>query len=142
VGGRVLAVDPGRVRVGLALSDEGRVLASPLRTLPGEPAEELPGRIAAVVEATGAREIVVGLPRRLDGSQGPEALAARRLADEIRRLTRLPVSLFDERMTTALAERQLLSADVKRARRKQLRDQSAASVLLQGFLDRARNARG
>lgn len=138
--GRVLAVDPGSVRVGLALSDEGRILASPLRTLPGQPADQVAARVAQVVEETGAAEVVVGLPRRLDGRHGPEAQAARHLADEIRRLTRLPVRLVDERMTTALAERQLLAADVKRARRKQLRDQSAASVLLQGFLDRARDA--
>src|SRR4030081_3201600 len=101
--GRVLAVDPGSRRIGLALSDESRVLASPLRTLEAEPVETLSERLAAVSGGVGPVEVGVGLPRNLDGSSGEAAASARSLAEELKRSTRLPVSLYDERLSSVAA---------------------------------------
>ena len=132
---RVLAVDPGSKRVGLALSDPLGITANPLPSLPAEPAATLAERIAGVAREREADRVVVGLPRRLDGSEGPEAAAARRLADAVRAASRLPVSLYDERLTSAAAERALIAQGVRRARRRELSDQVAASLILRSYLD-------
>jgi putative holliday junction resolvase len=134
--GRVLAIDPGSRRVGLALSDESRRLASPLRTLQALPAETLSERLAAVVREVGAVEVVVGLPRNLDGSSGEAAASARGLAEELKRSTRLPVSLQDERLSSVAAERHLVGQGVRREKRKALVDQLAATLILEAFLER------
>jgi putative Holliday junction resolvase len=133
--GRVLAVDPGTRRVGLALSDPGAVIAQPLTALPAEPLDSLPERLAERARRYEASELVVGLPRRMDGALGPEALDAKVLAQRLRRLTGLRVTLVDERLTSAAAERALLATGAKRARRKQLSDQVAAALILQTYLD-------
>jgi putative Holliday junction resolvase len=138
--GRVLAVDPGSRRVGLALSDESRRLASPLRTVPAEPAATLSERLAEVVREVGAVELVVGLPRNLDGSSGEAAASARSLAEELKRSTRLPVSLYDERLSSVAAERHLVGQGVRREKRKGLVDQLAATLILESFLERKRRA--
>lgn len=134
----MLAVDLGRKRVGLAVSDPMGVIAQPLRSEPAEPEASLAERLAAVVAEVGAEEVVVGLPRRLDGSRGPEAKAAQQLAAELRRRTRLRISLADERLTSVAAERSLLEAGVKRAGRKRLSDEVAATLILQSYLDSTR----
>jgi putative Holliday junction resolvase len=133
--GRVLAVDPGTRRVGVALSDPGGTIATPLTTLPADPLESLPERLAECARQHEAAELVVGLPRRLDGSLGPEALAAKALAELLRGLTGLRVTLVDERLTSAAAERALLATGTKRARRRELSDQVAAALILQTYLD-------
>jgi putative Holliday junction resolvase len=137
---RVLAVDPGKVRVGLALSDEGGRLATPHSTLPA--GARLAERIAAIASETSAGTVIVGLPRRLDGSEGPEAEAARDLADGIAEASGLAVELWDERFTSAMAETALRSSRPKRGRkvasaRREATDRVAAAVLLQSYLDRA-----
>ncbi len=136
--GRVLAIDPGSKRVGVALSDPGGVLATPLLTLPSEPAATLVDRLLAVAASHQAVELVVGLPRRLDGSSGPEAQAASRLASELRAQSGLLVKLVDERLTSVIAERALLANGRRRDRRKELSDRVAAAVILQGHLDSRR----
>lgn len=138
--GRVLAVDAGTRRVGLALSDESRQVASPLRTLAAEPLATLATRLAGVAREVGAVELVVGLATNLDGSRGDAARAGLALLDELKRTTRLPVSLYDERLTSVAAERELIGQGVRRARRREVRDQLAATLILEGFL--ARGARG
>lgn len=137
--GRILAVDPGAKRVGLALSDESRSVASPLRTLPAEPLPTLAGRIAEVAREVHAVEVVVGLPKNLDGSSGEAAHGARRLAEELKRSTRLPVSLYDERLSSAEAERQLVGQGMRREKRRLVVDQLAATLVLQSFLERRRH---
>jgi putative Holliday junction resolvase len=139
VEGRILAVDPGAKRVGLALSDESRTLASPLRTLPAEPAQTLAARIAAVAAEVGAAELVVGLPKNLDGSSGESARGARALAEELKRSARIPVSLYDERLTSVEAERTLVGQGMRREKRRLVVDQLAATLVLQSFLERRRN---
>ncbi len=135
---RILAVDPGSKRVGVALSDPTETIAQALATVPAQPEESLPRRLAVIARSHEAERIIVGLPLRLDGTHGAEAAAARRLADAIRRESRLPVELVDERLTTAAAERALIAGGVKREQRRQGVDRVAATMLLQGHLDHRR----
>jgi putative Holliday junction resolvase len=135
---RILAVDPGSKRIGLALSDPTETIAQALATVPAEPVESLPARVAAVARTHAAERLIVGLPLRLDGTHGPEAAAARKLADAIRRESGLPVELVDERLTTAAAERALIAGGVKREQRRQGIDRVAATMLLQSHLDHRR----
>jgi putative pre-16S rRNA nuclease len=135
--GRVLAVDPGSRRVGVAVSDPTGTIATPLAAVPAEPADTLVERLAVLAREQEATRLVVGLPRRMDGSQGPEAKAARALAGELRQATGLPVELVDERLTSVAAERALLAGGASRARRRELSDQVAATLILQSYLDRA-----
>jgi putative Holliday junction resolvase len=138
---RVLAVDPGSKRVGLAVSDPSGAIAQPLGTLDAAPAATLAARITEVALTQQAERLVVGLPVRLDGSQGPQAAAARALADKLRATAGLPVELIDERLSTAQAERELISGGASRARRRQVRDRVAATLILQAYLARAARGR-
>jgi putative pre-16S rRNA nuclease len=135
---RILAIDPGSKRVGLALSDPTATIAQALATLPAEPAGTLPSRIAQVARTSEAARIVVGLPRRLDGSHGPEAKAAQVLADAIRKESGLPVEMVDERLTSVAAERSLIAGGVRREKRRLTVDRVAATLMLQAHLDRRR----
>jgi putative Holliday junction resolvase len=135
---RILAIDPGSKRVGVALSDPTETIAQPLATLAAEPSETLASRVAETAVNNHAERIIVGLPLRLDGTRGPEAAAAQRLASAIRHESGLPVEMVDERLTTAAADRALIAGGVKRERRRQGIDRVAATMLLQGHLDRRR----
>jgi putative Holliday junction resolvase len=139
--GRILAVDPGSKRVGLAVSDPTQTIATALSTEPAEPEADLPARLAVIAAGQDAERIVVGLPRELDGTRGPAAAAAERLASRLRAIAGVPVETYDERLTTAAAERSLIDAGAKRAARRQAIDRVAATLLLQGYLDRKRSAR-
>ena len=135
---RILAIDPGSKRVGLALSDPTATIAQALTTVPAEPADTLASRIAQIAKSYEAARIVVGLPKRLDGSHGPEAKAAQALAAAIRKESRLPVELVDERLTTVAAERSLIAGGVRRDKRRLSVDRVAATLMLQAHLDRRR----
>jgi putative Holliday junction resolvase len=135
---RILAIDPGTKRVGVAVSDPTGTIAQALTTVEAEPVGTLAARLAEIAKAQDAKRIVVGLPRRLDGSYGPEARSAQALAAELRKESSLPVELVDERLTTVAAERSLLAGDVRRAKRRQTVDRVAAAILLQSHLDRKR----
>jgi putative holliday junction resolvase len=133
---RILAVDPGSKRVGLALSDPSGTIASALATVEAQPYATLAARLTAIAREHEAERIVVGLPRRLNGSRGPEAAASEKLAAEIRTASGLPVETVDERLTTAMAERSLIEGGVSRQKRRQSIDRVAATLLLQSHLDR------
>lgn len=137
---RTLGVDPGDARVGLAVSDDDGTFASPLRTIAargeGDPAK----RIAEEAVRAGCAEIVVGLPRNLDGSEGGAARKARALAGRVRAATGLRVVLWDERLTTAEASRALSAVEMRARDQRSVVDQVAATILLQSYLD-ARAAR-
>jgi putative Holliday junction resolvase len=135
---RILAVDPGSKRVGLALSDPTETIAQPLATMQAEPEATLASRVAETARSHEAERVIVGLPLRLDGTRGPEAAAAQRLAAAIRHASGLPVEMVDERLTTAAADRALIAGGIKRERRRQGIDRVAATMLLQGHLDRRR----
>lgn len=141
--GRLVALDLGEVRIGVAVSDPGQVVASPAETLHVPRDQDAP-LIDALVNAAVRHEaaaIVVGYPRTLEGREGSAAHRARRIADAVRERTGLPVRLVDERFTTVEAERVLLDADLSRADRKDTIDRIAASVLLQSVLEAQRRDR-
>ncbi|HEY3085441.1 MAG TPA: Holliday junction resolvase RuvX [Candidatus Dormibacteraeota bacterium] len=131
-------MDPGTKRVGLALSDPTGTIAQPLATIVAEPRGTLAARLAGIAREKEVSTIVVGMPRRMDGSFGPEAKAASELAKELRETTRLPVELLDERLTTAAAEKALLEEGMRREKRRATIDRVAAALLLQTHLDRQR----
>lgn len=138
--GRLLAVDLGEVRIGLAASDPGQVVASPLETLTVPRGQDGPA-LDAVVEAVERHEVagvVVGEPRGLDGAHGEASRRAQWFARRLRERTGLAVLLWDERFTTTEAERVMLDQDASRAERRASIDRVAAAVLLQGVLEARR----
>jgi putative Holliday junction resolvase len=132
---RLLGVDFGTVRVGLAVSDAGRTIASPLATYARKSREQdavFFKRLVAEEEIAG---LVVGLPVHNDGREGQKAQEARAFGKWLAETTGLPVVFFDERFTTAQAEGFLLDAGLTSKRRKERRDRVAAQILLQAYLD-------
>jgi len=141
--GRLVAIDLGEVRIGIAISDPTQVVASPAETL-HVPREQDAPTLDALVDAAARHDavgLVVGYPRRLDGREGSGAARARRMAEALHERTGIPVLLWDERFTTVEAERVLLQGDVSRRDRKDSIDRVAASVLLQGVLEVQRGRR-
>ncbi|MHB8489831.1 MAG: Holliday junction resolvase RuvX [Candidatus Dormibacteria bacterium] len=136
---RVLGIDVGSVRIGLAISDETCTLASPVATVPNE-SRTLWTRIEREMEDRRVDRVVIGLPRRLDGTEGEAAQSARAFAAELARRTAIDIELWDERFTTAIAERSLIESGVRRKRRREVIDSVAAAVLLQSWLDARRIA--
>jgi putative Holliday junction resolvase len=132
---RILGVDYGERRVGCAVSDEDAVVALPVRTLEVRGDEAAADFVLALCREKEATRIVVGLPVNMDGNLGPMAVRTQAFVDRLRSRTTLPVETWDERLTTQAAERVLLSADMSRARRKNVRDRIAAQFILQGYLD-------
>ena len=138
---RILGVDLGARRIGLAVSDPSGTLASPLAVHTRGPDHAGDhDTIVAVATAEGVARIVVGLPRSLSGNEGPAARAARAEAEELRSRTQLPVELHDERLTTVSATRRLRESRRGRAKRDPV-DAAAAAEMLQSYLDAA-SARG
>ncbi len=136
--GRVLALDPGRVRVGIALSDEDRVLASPRAALDGSDTKRLVHRVADLCKEEEVTQILVGLPLDMTGEAGPPARRAEALARAIQERTGLEVELVDERLSSVAAHRRLDDAGRKKGKaRTQVVDGAAAALLLQAWLDRA-----
>ena len=133
---RVLGIDYGRRRLGLALSDEEAVLATPLPHQRRSHSLDRDVRaLASLASARGVGAIVVGLPLHMLGVPGEMADEATLFAQKLGEAARVPVELIDERLTSAEAERVLLEADLSRQRRKQLRDSLAAVLILQSYLD-------
>lgn len=133
--GRVMGVDYGTRRIGVALSDALQIAAHP-HTVLDATADDLMLQIASIVDTQDVVEIVVGLPTGLDGSEGESARGARRLAERLADAVTVRVSLADERYTSTIAERALIEGNVRRAERKSTVDKVAAAVMLQSFLDR------
>jgi putative holliday junction resolvase len=140
--GRLIAVDWGDVRIGLALSDESQVLASPLETLVRRAGKRFPmPRFLELVSEHGPVGVVVGLPLTGEGTEEASAVAARELADTVARRTRLPVALWDERMSTARALAAIREQGGSTRGRREDVDALAAAVLLQHFMESRRPAR-
>lgn len=135
---RILGVDLGKRRVGLALSDPSGLLASPLETADGRDRDGLVGLLRNRVREHRVEEVVVGLPLRTDGSEGPEARAAREFAGRLAGVLGLPVHLQDERLTTTQAHRSMSEAGARGRERREAVDRVAAVLILQAFLDRRR----
>ncbi|NIA24740.1 MAG: Holliday junction resolvase RuvX [Gammaproteobacteria bacterium] len=133
--GRILALDYGTTRIGVAISDALRITAQPLAVVPSEEFEE---RLRELTKDRDIDLVVVGLPTSLDGSEGPSAAGARRLAERAGAITGVSVEMVDERFTTTAAERVLIEGNVRRRRRKEVVDKVAAAVILQGYLETLR----
>ena len=132
---RVLALDLGERRIGVAATDPSGVLAQPLTVIQRTSRPQDIARLAEIAAARGTNKIVIGLPLNMNGSVGPSARASRRFAGAVRESTDLEVELWDERLTTASAEQMLIAADRSRARRRELRDAVAAALILDSYLE-------
>lgn len=139
---RILAVDLGLVRTGLAICDAGEVLASPIGIVTEGNPEKLPALVAEKARAHQAELIVVGHPKNMDGSRGESARRAEAFADTLHALTSLPVELWDERMTTLTAIGYLNETNTRGKDRKKAVDAVAATVILQNYLDFRKNGSG
>lgn len=137
-GRRLIGIDAGTKTLGLALSDVTRIIASPLETIWRTKFKADAARLLELAQIHEVTGLVLGLPANLDGSEGPRAQATRALARNLNHLTALPILLWDERLTTAAAERMLIEADASRKRRAEVIDKLAATLILQGALDRMR----
>lgn len=134
--GRILSLDWGQVRIGLALSDESQTLASPLETLVRRKGKRFPmPRLLELIEAHRPVAVVVGLPLTGEGDESENAAAARATADAVAARTSLPVDLWDERLSTARALRAVREQGGSTRGRKEDVDALAAAILLQHFLD-------
>jgi putative Holliday junction resolvase len=137
-GRRLIGIDGGTKTLGLALSDVTRTVASALETIKRTKFTADAARLLALADQHQITGFVLGFPANLDGSEGPRAQATRALARNLNAISALPILLWDERLTTAAAERMLIEADTSRQRRAQVIDKLAATLILQGALDRMR----
>jgi putative holliday junction resolvase len=133
----ILGIDFGRARIGLAISDELRLLAHPLETIPADKTSAQ--RIAEIVRSRKIDKVVVGMPRKMSGEIGKAANEALDFANKLRARISCPVETWDERLTTVAAERALRDAGKKTRHTRGLVDQVAAQMILQSYLDRERN---
>ena len=138
---RLLGLDVGTKTIGLALSDVMRQIATPLETIRRTKFKADAERLLAIAREQGVGGFVVGLPANLDGTEGPQAQSTRAFVRSLSALTDLPATFWDERLSTAAAERALFEADASRKRRAELIDKMAAAYILQGALDRANFSR-
>ena len=131
---RILALDHGTVRIGVAISDDMLMIAPPEPYVPAEPPEAIETYIHAQWEGQ-LKLIVVGMPRNMDGSYGPAAEKVRAFVQRLQEKVDVPIRTWDERLTSAQANRVMIEADVRRDKRKQKVDSMSAAILLQSYLD-------
>jgi putative Holliday junction resolvase len=134
--GALIGLDLGTKTIGVASSDPDRRLATAVETITRKNFSTDATRLLALAAERKAAGFVLGLPINMDGSEGPRAQSTRAFARNLARLTELPIALWDERLSTAAVERELIAADVTRAKRAKVIDQHAALFILQGALDR------
>jgi putative Holliday junction resolvase len=136
---RFMGIDPGMRRVGLALGDDESGMASPYKTLERKDDPSLLRALIEEARGAGAETLVLGLPIRMNGMEGPEAKRARAMAKALEQRGKLSVVLWDERLTTAGAERQLRDSGLRGEKKRSMIDQAAATLLLQSYLDARRS---
>lgn len=133
---RILGLDIGDKTIGIAVSDEMGWTAQGLKTLIRKGFNEELSSIKEIIEEYGVKEILVGLPKNMNGSIGPQGKKVITFVERLKTALSLPVLLWDERLSTVRAEKVLLEADMSRKKRKGLKDKLAAQFILQGYLDR------
>ena len=138
-GAAIAGLDLGDKTIGVAVSDRMRQVASPLETIRRKKFTQDSERLLEIVAARGIGGLVLGLPRNMDGTEGPRCQSTRAFARNLSRLTDIPIGFWDERLSTVAAERALLEADTSRKRRSEVIDHVAAGYILQGVLDRLRH---
>ncbi|MCZ7657231.1 MAG: Holliday junction resolvase RuvX [Xanthobacteraceae bacterium] len=134
--GALIGLDLGTKTIGVAVSDPDRRLATGVTTIARKAFTADARALLALAAERRAVGFVLGLPINMDGSEGPRAQSTRAFARNLARLTELPIALWDERLSTAAVERDLIAADASRAKRARVIDQHAAAFILQGALDR------
>lgn len=134
-GGALMGLDLGTQTIGVATCDAGWMFATPGKTLPRGKFSTDAAKLAELIAARAVRGIVIGLPRNMDGSEGPRAQASRAYARNLATRLGLPVLLWDERWSTQSAERDLIAQDASRRKRGEVIDSHAAAVILQGAID-------
>ena len=132
---RILALDHGTRRVGVAVSDETKTIAQPLEYIPAEPFVDFLVRLKELLVEKEIDLILVGLPRNMDGSYGPAAQKVETFIAALKTAITVPIKTWDERLTSAQANRVLIQAKVRRDKRKVKVDKMAAAILLQSYLD-------
>lgn len=134
--GALIGLDLGTKTIGVAVSDPDRKLATGVKTIARTAFTADAARVLALASERSAVGFVLGLPLNMDGSEGPRAQSTRAFARNFAKLTELPIALWDERLSTVAVERELIAADVSRAKRAAVIDEHAAIFILQGALDR------
>ena len=132
---RILALDHGTVRIGVALSDELKMIASPLEFIPTDPFADVLTRLRDLIREKEVELIVIGMPRNMDGSYGPAAEKVREFATALKDALAIPLKMWDERLTSTQANRMMSEGGVKRDKRKEKVDGMAAAIFLQSYLD-------
>lgn len=132
---RILSIDHGTKRMGIALSDELKTIAQPVGYIPSEPFADFLVRLKEMIREKEVDLILVGMPRNMDGSYGPAALKVQEFVAVLKSALTIPIKTWDERLTSTQANRFLISANVKRDKRKEKVDQTAAAIILQSYLD-------
>jgi putative holliday junction resolvase len=132
---RILAIDHGTKRMGIAVSDELKMIAQPLEFILAEPFAAFLDRLKEILREKEVELILVGMPRNMDGSYGPAALKVKEFVTALKDAITIPVRTWDERLTSAQANRILIQGNVRRDKRKEKVDAMAAAILLQSFLD-------
>ena len=132
---RILAIDHGSKRMGLALSDETGSIAQPLEFIPAEPFADFLVKLKNLLRDKQVEMVLIGMPRNMDGSYGPAALKVQEFVAVLKETIATPIKTWDERLTSAQANRMLIQAEMRRDKRKQRVDGAAAAILLQSFLD-------
>lgn len=139
--GPVIGLDLGSKTLGVAVSDPGRMIASPVETIARTKFTADADRLLAIAESRRTIGFVLGLPINMDGTEGPRVQSTRAFARSLAGRTSLPIGFWDERLSTAAVERMLISFDTSRKRRAEVVDKLAAAYILQGALDRLASAR-
>ena len=132
---RLLALDHGSKRIGIAVSDELKMIAQPLEFIPAEPFAEVLKRLKELIHEKEVELILVGMPRNMNGSYGPAALKVQDFVAVLKGAVTVPIETWDERLTSTQANRFLIQGNVRREKRKEKVDQTAAAILLQSYLD-------
>ena len=132
---RILGIDYGDARIGLALSDELKILASPLETYKSQSMRKDIDYVAEIAKKYNCEKIVLGLPLNMNGSEGPRADKTRAFGRNLEKVTQLPIIYKDERLTTVQVERAFDEGNLRQDKRKQIVDRNAAVLILQSYLD-------
>lgn len=132
---RVLGIDYGQRRIGVAVSDALGTMALPREVVTVASDKQAVNAVRSAVEDTEAGRVVVGMPLNMDGSHGPMADHVQAFVARLQRVLDVPVETWDERLSTSQVERALIEADVSRAKRRKIRDKLAAQAILQGWMD-------
>ena len=132
---RILALDHGTKRIGIAVSDELKMIAQPLEFVPAEPFEQFAARLQDLISEKEVELILLGMPRNMNGSYGPAAEKVEEFAAALKAAVTVPIKTWDERLTSVQANRLLIEGGVRRENRKEKVDKMAAAILLQSYLD-------